>query len=46
MAHIFRSNISSKTEAISSAIARNEKAWGKVLDRFVQKLDEVAEKQG
>ena len=46
MAHIFRSNISSKTEAISSAIARNEKAWTKVLDRFVQKLDEVAEKQG
>ena len=46
MAHIFRTNISSKTEAISSAIARSEKAWNKTLERFVEKLDEVADKQG
>ena len=46
MAHIFRSNISSKTEAISSAIARSEMAWNKTLERFVEKLDEIADKQG
>lgn len=45
IAHIFRTNISSKTEAISSSIAKQEKAWGKVLERFIGKLDEVIEKQ-
>jgi len=46
MAHIFRTNISSKNEGLASSIAKQEKAWNKVLDRFVQKLDEVADKQG
>ena len=46
MAHIFRTNISSKTESLSSSIAKSEKAWNKTLERFVEKLDEVADKQG
>ena len=46
MAHVFRTNISSKSESLASSIARSEKAWNKTLERFVQKLDEVAEKQG
>ena len=46
MAHIFRSNISSKNESLASSIAKQEKAWNKTLERFVEKLDEVADKQG
>ena len=46
MAHIFRQNISSKTESLASSIAKSEKAWNKTLERFVMKLDEVADKQG
>lgn len=46
IAHIFRTNISSKNEALASSIAKQEKAWNKILERFVTKLDEVTEKQG
>lgn len=46
MAHIFRQNISSKNESLASSIAKSEKAWNKTLERFVMKLDEVADKQG
>ena len=46
IAHLFRSNISNKTEAISSAMARSEKGWGKMIERFVAKMDDVIDSQG
>ena len=46
IAHLFRNNISSKNEAISSAMAKSEKAWGKILDRFLEKMDKVIDSQG
>ncbi len=46
IAHLFRNNISNKNEAISSAMAKSEKAWGKILDRFLEKMDKVIDSQG
>ena len=46
IAHLFRNNISNKNEALASAMAKSEKAWGKMLTRFLEKLDDVIESQG
>ena len=46
IAHLFRNNISNKNEALASAMAKSEKAWGKMIERFLEKLDDVIESQG
>jgi hypothetical protein len=46
IAHLFRNNISNKNEALASAMAKSEKAWGKMIERFLEKLDDVIDSQG
>ena len=46
IAHFFRNNISNKNEALASAMAKQEKPWSKVLPRFLEKLDDVIDRQG
>ncbi len=44
IAHFFRSNLSSKTEAISSSMEKQQKLWNKSLERLLTNIEENSDK--
>ncbi len=44
IAHFFRSNLSSKTEAIASAMEKNQKLWNKSLSRLLEDIETNSDK--